>query len=399
MVLDEKSATPLRTGDKLGPTLSAQILHIITGLDTGGAERSLFNLLQSGLRHRFDNHVISLSGMGQYGPMLREMGVPVHAVGLRAGTNLAPGFLQLRRLVARLSPAVLQGWMYHGSLAATVMAHAARPKAVVSWNIRHSLDALRDEKRGTRLAINALRPFSYLPRAIIYNSYRAREQHEAHGYSGKRSLVIPNGFDTGKWRPDLARREEWRAKLGLGADDIALGYVGRFHLLKDIPTFLQACDRALDDCAELRVIMIGEGLDEDNPEIGNAIRPERRKNFRLVGRRADVETILPAFDLFCLSSASEAFPNVLGEAMASGLPCIATDTGDCARLMDGNGRIVRPGDVGQMAEAIGEMSRMEPARRAEIGKTARARIVATYGLDATVDAYADLYDAITRRDG
>ncbi|UKK85252.1 glycosyltransferase [Sphingopyxis sp. BSN-002] len=376
-----------------------RVLHVITGLDTGGAERSLFNLLQSGLRHRFDNHVVSLSGPGHYGPLLRDLGISVHALGMREGTGPVGALSRLRMLVREIAPGIVQGWMYHGNLAASAAAWGQSPKPAVSWNIRQSLDAIGLEKRGTRWTINALKPLSRAPRAIIYNSYRACEQHEAHGYSGARSLVIPNGFDTQKWWPDPARRAEWREKLGLTADEVALGYIGRFHPMKDIPTFLDACDRALGVNPDLRVVMVGEALDGNNPEIVDAIAPEKRARFRLLGRRPDVETILPAFDLFCLaSSRNEGFPNVLGEAMASGLPCVATDVGDSARLMNGLGRVVPPGDAAQMAEAIGEIAAMDLARRSEMGEAARDRIVATYGLDATVEAYAGLYDSMLKRD-
>ncbi|ENY81455.1 glycosyltransferase [Sphingopyxis sp. MC1] len=376
-----------------------RVLHVITGLDTGGAERSLFNLLQSRLRDRFDNQVVSLSGPGHYGPLLHDLGISVHALGMREGTGAVGALLRLRTLVREIAPAIVQGWMYHGNLAASAAAWGRSPKPAVSWNIRQSLDVIGLEKRGTRWTINALKPLSGAPRAIIYNSYRACGQHEAHGYSGARSIVIPNGFDTQKWRPDAARRVEWRKKLGLTADEVALGYVGRFHPMKDIPTFLDACDRSLSSSPNLRVVMIGEGLDENNRAIVNAIAPEKRARFRLLGRRPDVETILPAFDLFCLaSSRNEGFPNVLGEAMASGLPSVATDVGDSARLMNGLGRVVPPGDAAQMAEAIGEIAGMDLARRSEMGKAARDRIVATYGLDATVEAYGGLYDSMLKRD-
>lgn len=375
-----------------------RILHIITGLDTGGAERSLYNLLHAGLQDSFDNHVVSLSGLGHYGPMLKEQGIAVHAIGLREGTGIAKGFLALRKLIAHIGPAAVQGWMYHGNLAATAAVRAVRAAPPVAWNIRHSLDALDREKRGTRWMIRTLAPLSRSPQAIIYNSYRSRDQHEAYGYSAMHALTIPNGFDTAKWRPDPARRKEWRAKLGFDTNELVLGFVGRFHPLKDIPTFLRACNLALDAHPDLSVVMVGEGLDETNRAIVEAIDSQHLSRFRLVGRRPDIEAILPACDLFCLSSTSEAFPNVLGEAMASGLPCVATDVGDCARLMDGTGRIVRTGDAKQLADAIGDLACMDLAARTSIGEAARNRIVSTYSVDAMVEAYADLYDKIMKRD-
>eukprot|EP00456_Euglypha_rotunda_P039229 TRINITY_DN30167_c1_g1_i1.p1 TRINITY_DN30167_c1_g1~~TRINITY_DN30167_c1_g1_i1.p1 ORF type:complete len:163 (-),score=27.78 TRINITY_DN30167_c1_g1_i1:302-790(-) len=155
---------------------------------------------------------------------------------------------------------------------------------------------------------------------------------------------------------------------------------------------------ALAEVPELHIVMVGDGLTRENSALQGLFAKLPPQRFHTPGRRDDIETILPGFDFFCLSSASEAFPNVLGEAMASGLLSIATDVGDCARLLDGHGRIVPRGDPGIMAKAMVEMARMDIASRAEIGKAARARITTSYGLAATVDAYTQLYDSMMKRE-
>lgn len=379
--------------------MSARILHIITGLEHGGAERSLVNLLESPLGNQFDHRVLSLGTTGHYGPSLAAQGIPAVALGLGGVRSIPYALGRLQRAVRDFCPEIIQGWMYHGNLFAELAAALFRPSAKIAWNIRQSLYDIETEKRGTQAVIRLLRVLSSRPRAIVYNSYQSRAHHEAFGFAPTRGKVIPNGFDTARWRPDTKRRAAFRKMLGVGDDTPVLGFVGRFHPQKDVPTFLAASTDALAAHPNLHVVVVGEGLGDG----GTALAPYRSGlpvgRFHPLGRRDDIEAILPGFDFFCLSSASEAFPNVLGEAMACGLPCIATDVGDCARLMDGNGRIVPPGDTGQMAEAIGEMARMDLARRAEIGEAARARIIAAYGLDATVDAYAELYDMILKRDG
>ncbi|WP_197411961.1 glycosyltransferase [Sphingopyxis sp. H050] len=376
--------------------MTARILHIITGLDQGGAERSLVNLLESDLGRRFDHHVLSLGDPGYYGPFLEEQGIAVDTLGLAGPGSIARGVGRLRRVVRDFRPDIVQGWMYHGNLVAELAAFG-RP-AATAWNIRQSLYRIGTEKPGTRAVIRLLGRLSSRPRVILYNSYQSRTHHEAFGFASAPGRVIANGFDTARWRPDAARRAAFRAALGVGAEVPVLGFVGRFHPQKDVPTFLAAAGEAMMAQPDLHVAMVGEGLGGES----EALAPWREKlphaRFHPLGRRGDIEAILPGFDFFCLSSSSEAFPNVIGEAMAAGLPCIATDVGDCARLMGGIGRIVPRGDSVQMAEAIGEMARMDLARRAEIGEAARARIIAVYSLDATVDAYTELYDSIMKRD-
>jgi glycosyltransferase involved in cell wall biosynthesis len=378
--------------------VAGHILHIITGLATGGAERSLFNLAVAEPARGFSHTVVSLTGMGHYGPLMKEGGVPVHALGISGAASLLAAPFKLGKLVRQIGPDIMQGWMPHGNVAATVAASMARRPVRVAWNIRQSLYDLNAEKRGTQWMIRGLKTLSRRPDAIIYNSYQGREHHEALGFFSSRGIVIPNGFDTDRWKPDAGHRSALRAAIGVAEGVPVGGFVGRFHALKDVPTFMSASAVALAEVPELHIVMVGDGLIRENSALEGLFAKLPPQRFHTPGRRDDIETILPGFDFFCLSSASEAFPNVLGEAMASGLPSIATDVGDCARLLDGHGRIVHRGDPGIMAKAMVEMARMDIASRAEIGKAARARITTSYGLAATVDAYSQLYDSIMKRE-
>lgn len=378
--------------------MPVHVLHIITGLATGGAERSLFNLAVADPDKGFAHSVVSLTGMGHYGPLLRENGVAVHALGITGVASLLAAPIKLGKLVRQIRPDIVQGWMPHGNMAATVVAPMSRRRVRVAWNIRQSLYDLSAEKRATQWMIRGLKTLSQRPDAIIYNSYQAQEHHEGLGFSPRRGIVIPNGFDTYRWKPDAGQRSALRAAIGVGEGGAVGGFVGRFHSLKDVPTFMTASAAALAEVPELHVVMVGDGLTRENSTLEGLFAKLPPQRFHTLGRRDDIEAILPGFDFFCLSSASEAFPNVLGEAMASGLPSIATDVGDCARLLAGHGRIVPRGDPGKMAEAMIEMARMDIASRAEIGAAARARITTSYGLAATVDAYTQLYDSMVKRE-
>ena len=378
--------------------MAGHILHIITGLATGGAERSLFNLAVAEPARGFSHSVVSLTGMGHYGPRMKEGGVSVHALGISGAASLLAAPFKLGKLVRQIGPDIVQGWMPHGNVAATVAASMARRPVRVAWNIRQSLYDLSAEKRATQWMIRGLKTLSRRPDAIIYNSYQGREHHGALGFFPSRGIVIPNGFDTDRWKPDARHRSALRAAIGVAEGVPVGGFVGRFHALKDVPTFMAASAVALAEVPELHIVMVGDGLTRENSALQGLFAKLPPQRFHTPGRRDDIERILPGFDFFCLSSASEAFPNVLGEAMASGLPSIATDVGDCARLLDGHGRIVLRGDPGIMAKAMVEMARMDIASRAEIGKAARARITTSYGLAATVDAYTQLYDSMMKRE-
>jgi glycosyltransferase involved in cell wall biosynthesis len=172
-----------------------KIIHIITGLATGGAERALYNLLQGGLSTEFDSYVISLSDKGTMGSQIEALGVSVITLNMRAGRPTLAGLLKLRSVIKTLQPDLIQGWMYHGNLAPTLARFFMANKPSLVWNVRQSLYQIKDEKSLTALVIKANRFFSTIPDALLYNSQLSRQQHEAFGFSAEKGRVIPNGID------------------------------------------------------------------------------------------------------------------------------------------------------------------------------------------------------------
>ena len=320
--------------------------------------------------------------------------MPVHALGMSPSRPSPAALMRLRRLVRTVRPDLLQGWMYHGNLAASVARVMAIGRPGLVLNIRNSLYDISNEKPGTRAVIRAGKLVSRQPDCILYNSHVSRAQHEAFGYHAAHGAVIPNGFDTSLWRPDAVARQQMRAALGLGPCDKLVGFVGRYHPMKDIPNFLQAMAGLMAADPQVHCAIIGQDADPENPALApyfNALPAARRHVF---GRRDDVAQLMPGCDLFCLSSSSEAFPNVLGEAMACGLPCVATDVGDCRHVIGDTGRIVAASDPVALRQALGDMLGLADDARISLGAAARARIADQFSLVATVDRYSVIYDSL-----
>jgi glycosyltransferase involved in cell wall biosynthesis len=367
------------------------IAHIITGLNVGGAERALYTLLTGGLNDGLENRVISLMGEGHYGPLLREAGIPVTCLNMRRGLPTPRVVMALRRAM-RVAPSdIVQGWMYHGNLAASLVMQFKPKPAHLAWNIRLSLENLENLKRSTRLAIRAGAALSRRPDAIFYNSQRACEQHQAAGYAALDSHVIPNGFDAAKWQPNAGDRAKVRAELGLDDTDILLGFVGRNNPQKDIPNFLRALASVMPGFSQLHVMLVGRGLTEGQRSLIDALPQDR---VHLLGERHDVPALLRGLDVFCLSSESEGFPNVIGEAMCTGIPCVTTDVGDAATIVDGTGWIAPPRDATALAEAITTALALPPHLREAQGAAARERIIDLYSIDAIVGRYRLLYRSL-----
>jgi len=368
------------------------VVHIITGLSTGGAEQALYNLLAGGLAQSGNTAVLSLRDEGAYGRKIRDLGVPVYTLGMRRGLPGPGALTRLRALVRQQQPDLIQGWMYHGNLAAWLAQRMALGRPVLVWNIRHSLYGLSGEKRMTRQVIRANRLLSRWADAILYNSELSRKQHAAFGFADGRGRVIPNGFDLDRLRPDREQGAQVRRTLGIPDTARVVGHVARFHPMKDHALFLRAAVRVAEENQDVCFLLVGREVELENPALKELIPKDLEDRFLCLGERQDIVSLMQAMDLFCLSSWSEAFPNVLGEAMATGVPCVTTDVGDSAFIVGDTGVVVPSGDDDALFNGLMGVLDKAPEGRRALGRGARERIEANFGLAAVVDQYANLYE-------
>ncbi len=379
--------------------MSRAALHIITGLATGGAELSLLKLLEGSAELRAGARVVSLRDLGTVGPRLAALGIPVEAAGIRGSFPTPAAALRLRRLVRATRPALLQGWMYHGNLAALAARRWLGGGLPLVWNVRHSVYSLAAEKPMTARLIRLGARLSRRADRIIYNSRLAARQHEAIGYDASRTIVIPNGFDTARFAPCAHHRSPVRAELGLPPDAPLIGLIGRYHPMKDHATFLRAVALVRARCPGVHAVMAGPDVTPENPELRVLIESLGIGGcVHAIGEVSDTARLTAALDLLCLSSSSEGFPNVVGEGMSSGVPCVVTDVGDAAWIVGDTGVVVPPRDPEALAQGLGSLLAAPAATRLELGRRARQRIEARFTLPAIARQYLDLYAALAARD-
>lgn len=370
------------------------VVHIITGLATGGAERALYNLLQGGLRVEFDSHVISLSDAGTMGSQIEALGVPVTTLGMRTGCPSLTGLLKLRAVIKLLHPDLIQGWMYHGNLAATLACSMFSKKAALVWNIRQALYDLAREKMLTRQVIRANRIFSGSPDALLYNSQISRQQHEAFGFATNKGQAIPNGIDLRHFRFLENARLRVRSELTIPTEALVVGHVARLHPMKDHANFLQAAVTIASYNPNVHFLLSGREVCLDNTNLKQKIPITLQHRFHLLGERSDVASLMSAMDIFCQSSWSEAFPNVLGEAMAITVPCVATNVGDSALIIGDTGILVSPRDKTALVAGIESLLALSVTERRLLGVQARRRIEDKFTLGEIVERYATIYTTI-----
>ena len=372
-----------------------KIVHIITGLTTGGAETALYNLLLGGLVDLFDSRVISLRTAGTMGAKLDSLGIPVVVLGMEGALPSRGSLRKLRREVRAFKPDLIQGWMYHGNLAATVATLLAPRRPRLAWNIRHSLYGLTAEKLMTRQVIRANRFFSNRPDVILYNSALSQEQHETFGVKSKFGRVIPNGFDLERLRPSESTARILRKTLGISINSRVVGHVARFHPMKNHVGFVKAAVQVGSAIGDVHFVLVGRDVVPGNDSLTGLVPEAMLKQFHWLGDRDDVPDLMRAIDILCLSSSwGEGFPNVLGEAMAAGVPCVATNVGDSAIVIGDTGLVVQPCDEESLAVALKTMLDMSVSDRKLLGIAARARIAERYSLKAIVEKYAAIYEGL-----
>jgi glycosyltransferase involved in cell wall biosynthesis len=340
----------------------------------------------------FENHVIGLIERGPLAADLEALGVPVLSLDMRSKLDPRP-IAHLTGIVRRLRPDVIQTWLYHADFAGLVVAAVLRRTNRLLWNVRCSdMDFAVAQEQGTAWLVRRLANLSAWPAGVIVNSHAGRLHHERLGYRPRRWIEIPNGFDLAHWRPDADAATRLRAELGLPADAPLVGMCARVAPMKDHATFLATIGILRKRFPGVRGVLAGRGtetLARRVAELGLAA------NVTLLGERSDLPNLLPGLDVFCLSSAfGEGFANVLGEAMASGVPCVATNVGDAADIVGETGRIVPPRQPDALAAALGEMLVMSTSQRRALGARARSRIEDRYGLAGIARQYADIYAAV-----
>jgi glycosyltransferase involved in cell wall biosynthesis len=377
----------------MSSAMRIRILHVITGLNRGGAESMLVRLLAAMDPATFDQRVLCLDREGPLVQDLRAAGVQTRCLDLKRHPfsllKISDLFKDPR---GSWVPDIIQGWMYHGNLAAYLASRLLANQAALVWNIRVGIDTMSTYRPTTRGLIRLGARLSRSADRIIYNAAAAREQHETIGYHPERSLWIPNGFALDRFRPDPGARVQVRQELGLLPDVILLGQFARFHAEKNHRLFLSALGTLPP---EVHGLLAGQGIHSGQPELAAAVRQhglEGRVHF--LGERNDMPRLTAALDIAVSPSWNEGFSNALGEALACGVPCVATRVGDSATLVDQAGRMVPPGDTEALCEALRSLLALSHPQRVSLGDLGRRKMEAEFSMRVVAHQYETLYQAL-----
>jgi glycosyltransferase involved in cell wall biosynthesis len=367
-----------------------KIIHIITNLGLGGAERMLHRVLTAENALKHEQIVVSLKDEGIYGPKLEKCGIKVICLNMKNGVPSISALLKLISLLRSQNADVIMSWLYHADLMGVLAAllGGARIKKLV-WNLRCSNIDFEKYSFSTKVTVSLLSFFSKFINTIVFNSYAGKNLHIELGYSPKRWKYIPNGFDLNECSKKLYDRETVREELGINKDTLLFGMIGRYDPQKDHQNFLAAAKILISRIENLHFVLIGPDIEKLKVPL------ELKDKVSLFGRRLDIPRFLSALDVNVLSSSyGEGFPNVVGEAMAMEVPSIVTDVGDSAELVGETGLIVPPKDAEALFKAMLKISQTPPTERKLLGKLAREKIIKNYNIEDIENLYIEEWQSI-----
>lgn len=326
------------------------IVHVITGLNNGGAEGVLYRLVTNDKMNT--HHVISLQDEGVYGAKLRAKNIKLYTLNMPRSQVTLKGLCKLLSTIRSISPNIVQTWMYHADLLGGIAARCSGINAV-AWGIRGAYNKDKTSVQSKIVIYLCAYLSRVIPKVIVNNSAHAKDDHIKVGYSARKMKVVRNGFSFVKFQPDDYARKRVNLELNLTPNTLLLGMIARYDVYKDHENLFIVLSRLIKVRQDFVCLLIGPGMEGSNQSLSKLIDKYKISNaIKLLGSRDDVPNLMAALDLHLLSSIGESFPNVLVEAMACGTPCVTTDVGDAALIVGETGWIVPSSNPDAFFEAI-----------------------------------------------
>jgi glycosyltransferase involved in cell wall biosynthesis len=373
-----------------------KVMHIITTLGPAGAENMLCEIAAGMDGTNFQNEVVSLTGILDLAERMRAIGVRVRTLDMKAAMPNPLLVARLARWIRESKPGVIQTWMYHANLVGALAARLAGGVPVV-WGIHHStLDPRVDKRRTVWISRTCALLSRKLAARIVCCSEASLRIHKQLAYAAEKLEVIPNGFDLEKVKPDPAARRSVREELGLPADAPLIGMAARFHPQKDHHNFVRAAALLCKRIPTVHFALCGLGVIWQNSKLTEWIDEAGiRESCHLLGVRHDMARLFAGMDIATTASLSgEAFPIVIGEAMACETPCVVTDVGDSALIVGDTGKVVAPDNPQALAQAWRELIEAGVDERRRLGIAARRRVEQNFALPAIVKRYQAVYERL-----
>ena len=355
------------------------MVHVSTNFaGVGGAEMMLARLIQC-TEDQYQHVIIALMKTSKVYQSTLERCQSHYALGWN-GINTVSTIQKLRKLLKQLQPQTVQCWMYHANVltSLSIIGLAQKPKVV--WGIHHSLASPKDESISTKIALGLSKILSQQASAIIYCAHSSMQQHQAFGFKNANSKVIANGVFLDKFQPNPQLHEP-----------TVIGFAGRYHTAKGYSYLCETMGLLKNENIIFKIA--GGGASLENPEV-KALFDQYQldsQKVHLLDQISDMPAFYQSIDAFLMTSITEGFPNVLVEAMASGLPCISTDVGDAKYIVQDLGSIVPPRNAQTLVDAILAYTQKSEAEKQSLKLATRERVEQNFSIETVSRQYMQVW--------
>lgn len=369
-----------------------KIVFLVRSLDYGGSQRQVVTLVKSLSQDKFEVTVLCFYSGEPLEQDLKNSNVRVIGLDKRGRWDIFGFWSHLITQMRLLNPDLIHGYLGVPNIL-TIFLKPFFPSCRMIWGLRNSqMDLARyDWLRGLSFQIE--RFLSPLADLIIVNSHVAIGDHVGKGFPANKMIVIPNGIDTERFKPDRAARLKFRGEWGIGADTLLIGLVARLDPMKDHQNFLKAAALLSRQRQDVRFICVGTGA-EDYAKKLYRLADELGIDDMVIwtGAYANMPAVYNGLDIATSTSCyGEGFSNAIGEAMACAVPCVVTDVGDSAWIVGDSGVVVEPNNP--EALAAGWLLCLSQERH-ELGGQARERILENFSVNRLVSASQQAFEEL-----
>jgi glycosyltransferase involved in cell wall biosynthesis len=364
-----------------------KIAFLIRDLDYGGAQRQLVTLVKDFDKQKFDVTVLSFYSDSPLAKDLKDSGIPFISLEKKNRWDIISFFWRLVRHLKEIKPDVLHSYMGESNTIA-IFLQAFFPSTRIIWGIRVSQTPTEAYDWLGNFLFKLERLLSNFADLIIFNSHAAKEDYVTLGYPPAKTVVVSNGIDTERFQPDKEAGAKVRTEWGISQEEILIGLVGRLYPQKDHPNFLRTAAILSKDFQNVRFVCVGTGPDNDYNQQLYKLTEELGIKEKVIwtGARADMRAVHNALDIAVSASAfGEGFGNVIGEAMACGIPCVVTDVGDSAWIVGDTGIIVPPQDPQALASACSQLIKLSAAEKIALQEKVRRKIIECFSVKKLVE--------------
>ncbi len=365
------------------------IMFVCNSLNLGGAEKIIYQIIEN--NNSYKKEIICLTNRGYYSNLLENLGIKITYLNLKINLFDILKIFKAYLLILRKKPTIIHSFLYHSDVIGSILGKLTFTKKIL-WSV-HS-DFIKSNNTFLRnIQVKFLSKISnFIPNKIIYCSKECLDNHVKYGYCRRKSLIIKNGVCTNKFFPRENSYYQIRKLLGIRKDSFLIGHIARFHPIKGHNLLLDSLEILKKENNNFKCLMIGTDINKNNQILKKQIKKNNlEENIILYGETKFPHKLINSFDINIISSVSESSSLVLLEAMASGIPTLATNVGPISKTIGQTGWVVKNKSAKDLAEKLKFI--MKNKKHLKIKSlAARQRIIRLGSQDRMLKKYNFIYD-------